>query len=106
MALEIKSTDDPRSMELHDETGRVGLLFYVGPDEGDPDDSAVGWVARVHGFAYSGSQETKFCNSAPEAFAEALPLYDQVLEQRRTAERFHKNQPVHMISTPMGGQPR
>jgi hypothetical protein len=103
MAMEIKSTDEPLSMQLHDETGHIGDLLYVDPDEDDPADTTEGWVATLRGLA---GGQTEFYDTAPEAFAAALPLYEQLVEQRRTVERFHRNQPVHMISTPMGGQPR
>ncbi|MFC0598229.1 hypothetical protein [Streptomyces palmae] len=106
MAIELKTTDDPLNVEIHDETGHIGNLFFVGRDEEDPADEEEGWTAELWGFPYAGVRSTAYRPSAPEAFAAAGPLYEELLEARRTAERFHRNQPVRPISTPMGGQPR
>ncbi|WP_370417277.1 hypothetical protein AB8O64_01030 [Streptomyces sp. QH1-20] len=46
------------------------------------------------------------CPTVAEAFSAAWKVYDELVEVRRTAERFHRSQPVRTISTPMGGQPR
>ncbi|KUJ43321.1 hypothetical protein ACZ90_67455 [Streptomyces albus subsp. albus] len=105
MGMELKTTKDPLLVEIHDETGSIGSLFYVGRDEDDLDDTDEGWTAELHGFAYSVSRSTAYWPTAAEAFAAARPLYDELLEVRRTAERFHRNQPLRTISTPMGGQP-
>ncbi|WP_424892211.1 hypothetical protein [Streptomyces sp. XH2] len=106
MGMQLKTTDDPLLVEIHDDSGRVGSLFYVSRDEDDPDDTDEGWTAELRGFAYGVSRSTDYYPTATEAFAAAWPLYDELLEVRRTAERFHRNQPVRTISTPMGGQPR
>lgn len=106
MGMELKTTDDPLLVEIHDESGLIGSLFYVSRDEDDPADTDEGWTAELRGFAYGVSHSTDYYPTAVEAFAAARPLYDELLEVRRTAERFHRNQPVRTISIPMGGQPR
>ncbi|MEU9198132.1 hypothetical protein [Streptomyces hundungensis] len=93
-------------MEIHDETGQIGHLFYVSRDEEDPDDTEVGWTVELRGFPYAGVRSTACQPTAAEAFVCAEPLYEKLLDARRTEERFHRNQPVRTISTPMGGQPR
>ncbi|MFI6688447.1 hypothetical protein [Streptomyces sp. NPDC050485] len=104
MAMELKTTDDPRFVEIHDEQGWIGHILYVEPEE--EGDTVQGWSAELRGFHYGLTRSTDFYDTAPEAFAAAAPLYKELLEVRRTAERFHRNTPVRTISTPMGGQPR
>lgn len=105
MAIELKSSDDG-TVEIHDEVGQIGQIFYVALDENDPLDTTEGWFVELRGFPYVGTKSAGPCASAAHAFAAVTPLYEELLEVRRTAERFHRNRPVTVVSTPMGGQPR
>ncbi|MGX8903912.1 hypothetical protein ACR820_01295 [Streptomyces netropsis] len=104
--MELNTTDDPLLMEIRDETGPIGSLFYVSRDVDDPADTDEGWTAELRGFAYGVSRSTDYHPTAAEAFSAAWKLYDELVEVRWTAERFHRSQPVRTINTPMGGQPR
>ncbi|MEU3279158.1 hypothetical protein [Streptomyces antibioticus] len=102
MGMELKTTDDPHYVEIHDGTGPIGHLCYLEPEDGE----SGGWGSELRGFPYSGIRSGPVRDSAAEAFAALQPLYEELLEVRRTAAKFHKNHKVSVISTPMGGKPR
>lgn len=103
--MELKHTDDPQHIEIHDETGEIGVIRYATPDPEDPEDHAEGWIADLD--EHNGiSRQTDYLPSAAEAFAAVWPLYEELVAERRRLARFHRNQATRAISIPTGGQPK
>lgn len=102
MAMELKHTDNPQYVEIHDETGHIGDIRYVAAD---PEDPTEGWIADFEPFNGI-SRQTDYLPTAAEAFAAAWPLYEELVKERQRVARFYRNQNTRAISIPTGGQPK
>lgn len=98
--MEFRTTDE-QGTEVHDETGEIGALYYLAPDE---EDSSEGWVVELWGFELGASGYTAHYPTVAEAVDAARPLYERLLEYRRHVARIEGRH--RFISTPMGGQPK
>jgi hypothetical protein len=101
MAMEFHATDDPRNVEVRDERGKIGALFYADADEEDPTE---GWMMELHGFRFGSSRSTRYFPTGAEAVDAARPLYDELREHRQYVARVQAR--LRFISLPMGGQPK
>jgi hypothetical protein len=84
MTMMFRTTDDSQHVEVYDETGRIGALYFVEPDE---EDAAEGWAVELYGFELGGSRTTALFSTGAEAVDAARPLYDALLEHRRRMAR-------------------
>ncbi|MBP2400703.1 hypothetical protein [Streptomyces syringium] len=103
--MQLNTTDDPLLMEIRNEAGPIGSLLYVSRYEDAPADTDEGWTAELRGLAYDVSRSTDYCPTTAEAFSAAWKLYDELVEVRRTIERFHRSRPVSRISPPWVASP-
>ncbi|MDT0270598.1 DUF2188 domain-containing protein [Streptomyces sp. DSM 44915] len=101
MAMTFRMTGDDQEAEIYDETGRIGILYHVEPDE---EDLTSGWVVELNGYRLGNSRATALLPTAAEAVEAARPLYEELLEHRRYVARVEGRH--RFISTPMGGQPK
>jgi hypothetical protein len=101
--LEARMTDDDLFYDLVDETGRVGSVFYMEPDEDDP---TTGWVAVVHRARFTGQWQSKPAVTVVEALAAAHAMHANLVQERRELARYYRAARLRVVSIPMGGKPR
>jgi hypothetical protein len=111
VTLEMRPTSNT-TIELYDESGRVGHLILLTrelDDEWDDDLDVEGWHGSLN--ANGPESSTGGHTTAAEAFAALLPAYDKMLERRAYLQTYEARvdkvqRGKRTISIPMGGQPR
>ncbi|MGW7636072.1 hypothetical protein [Streptomyces decoyicus] len=110
MGMLLKPLDDTQ-VDIHDETGRIGEIFYVGPcddtcDCGECGDFKAGWRVTLGPFiATVGPRTIGPYATLPEAVEKAGALYEALLVDRRYQRGVDRARP-RTVSIPRGGQPR
>ncbi|GAA3482723.1 hypothetical protein [Streptomyces yanii] len=109
MGLVFQTTDDPESIDLKDEHGSVGHLFYSDglPDPEDRMDEPMepGWCGEVSGFELGNAKGIGRHSDFKQAVAAAQARYEELVEYRRKCARIDRQRP-RTVSVPSGGQPR
>lgn len=99
MTLEFRPKGREGSLELHDETGKIGEI--QGPED-EPTDPPI-WVVELWSLTGSGKTWGNVCYSLDDAKQEAEESYVELVAERREAAGGRSGRAV---PTPMGGQPR
>jgi hypothetical protein len=105
MVLEFRPTEPEGSLDLYDETGKVGEIEGPNPEtDVDPDGTPWPpmWAVTLWSLTGSGKTWGNVTDSLDDAYAEARGSYEELVAERREVGRGS----VRAIPTPMGGQKR
>jgi hypothetical protein len=102
--LELRQAEGPESFDLYAEGKRVGYLFYVDRDDGNPEAFEPGWVAELYG-SNMWERSTDFDQDIKVTIAVAQQLNKEREAHEAEMRRVDRNRP-RTVSIPSGGQPK